>query len=145
MFESVRFFYEPGTPPPPLPLLTSECSLALELAEPSSLLADEELLHLGVQTSFKTFHKDVPVSTTYPIIPGESLTTETSRSASLEMPIPKPDGEAGRPGRGGYNVRNVLLQQGWDGKEFIRLRVSIQLETNLNRLRFQTGPNTQPC
>jgi hypothetical protein len=34
--------------------------------------------------------------------------------------IPKPDGEPGRPGRGGYNLQEALA---WDSKSFQRLKV----------------------
>lgn len=34
--------------------------------------------------------------------------------------IPKPDGEAGRPGRGGYNLEKIL---GWQKKDFQLVKV----------------------
>ena len=32
--------------------------------------------------------------------------------------IAKPPGEVGRPGRGGYNLRKVLSEHGWDQKTY---------------------------
>lgn len=39
---------------------------------------------------------------------------------SEEAKIPKPEGEAGRPGRGGYTLESVVQ---WNGTEFGRLKV----------------------
>lgn len=38
--------------------------------------------------------------------------------------IPKPDGEAGRPGRGGYNLEQAL---GWEAKKYQSIKVRLAL------------------
>ncbi len=45
---------------------------------------------------------------------------EDTENDSEEAKIPKPEGEAGRPGRGGYNLENVVQ---WNSTEFRRLKV----------------------
>ena len=53
-----------------------------------------------------------------------SDTSSESSLTSLESSsnkIPKPDGEAGRPGRGGYNLE---VQLAWDKAVILNLKVS---------------------
>ena len=56
----------------------------------------------------------------------EELTEPESEDASpwIESTlIAKPPGEVGRPGRGGYNLRRVLSEHGWDQKTYKFKRV----------------------
>lgn len=58
--------------------------------------------------------------------PDTDLTTApspSSSSSSYDL-IPKPPGEAGRPGRGGYNLQEALQKHGWENAKFSKLRVS---------------------
>ena len=50
--------------------------------------------------------------------PSES-SSESDGEDGVQL-IPKPNGEAGRPGRGGYNVEESL---GWPTKEYRQLKV----------------------
>ena len=53
--------------------------------------------------------------------PSPSESTLTSLSEDEGDKIPKPTGEAGRPGRGGYNLEEKL---GWGSEGFKQLKVS---------------------
>lgn len=53
--------------------------------------------------------------------PEESL-SEQDEEESLHEKIPKPDGEAGRPNRGGYNLSQVL---NWTGQDFEAVKVRV--------------------
>lgn len=39
--------------------------------------------------------------------------------------IHKPSGEAGRPGRGGYNLKEIMERYGWSAATFKERRVSV--------------------
>ena len=54
----------------------------------------------------------------------DSLLDEVCSELSDESKIPKPSGEPGRPGRGGYNLENTL---GWSQKAFIKLKVCLSI------------------
>lgn len=51
----------------------------------------------------------------------DSGTSTSNRSSAIEETIPKPHGEPGRPGRGGYNLK---LAVGWPSREYKKLQVS---------------------
>ena len=60
----------------------------------------------------------------------ESMTSDSESSLSSlsdsdsdddnNLLIPKPEGEVGRPGRGGYNLENTLA---WEGKDYRKMKV----------------------
>ena len=58
---------------------------------------------------------------------------EETSGALRRRKIPKPTGEVGRPGSGGYNLRAAM---GWDDDDYERLRVC---------LPFALPNSTQPC
>jgi hypothetical protein len=56
---------------------------------------------------------------------------EVANGGQSSWKIPKPDGEAGRPGRGGYNLEQVLDK--WPAGLFEQVKVS-KLQINFHRL-----------
>ena len=121
-------YYEPGAPPPTLPILVAQTEVG-NIERPDKLLAQEEL---GTGPASKgTSHRFTP----FPNIRSRSLTpkrrdvtsgtesdsvSESDSDTSEDNLIPKPDGEAGRPGRGGYNLENALR---WEHKKYCRVKV----------------------
>lgn len=51
---------------------------------------------------------------------GSSTESSLSSIESDAIKIPKPEGEAGRPGRGGYNLK---VQLAWNAVTFSKLKV----------------------
>ncbi|EKM48455.1 uncharacterized protein PHACADRAFT_189155 [Phanerochaete carnosa HHB-10118-sp] len=53
---------------------------------------------------------------------------------SVRAPIPKPFGEVGRPGRGGYNLDNSLRAIGWSAEDVseFKTKASFAIEKHLN-------------
>ena len=48
------------------------------------------------------------------------LSSLSDSESDNDLLIPKPKGEAGRPGRGGYNLENTLV---WEGKDYQKMKV----------------------
>ncbi|KIK52813.1 hypothetical protein GYMLUDRAFT_250940 [Collybiopsis luxurians FD-317 M1] len=106
------------------------CSL---LSAPSSPLA-----HTSISQSTDLHHTDPAKTTAHNSTRPESpLTPEPNSDAASnenEDQIPKPVGEAGRPGRGGYNLQEKL---GWPAQRFknvhgfIRTHVKAMLDCSL--------------
>ena len=117
--------YEPGAPPPPLPLLTAQTDLNNPLR--SSTLTNAEVLPKGAASQTNRRHMPV-LSQPSPTPPcggspsGSDASDMDSDSStdSDDSTIPKPAGEAGWPGRGGYNLEVAL---DWDPKAFKKLKV----------------------
>lgn len=134
--------YESGAPPPTLPILIAQTEVGnIEL--PGKLLAQEELgtgpAHRYTSKSTNRFvpypkaasrrrpskhfrsstpkHRDVTPGTE---VDGESESDSSDTSTSEDHLISKPEGEAGRPGRGGYNLEEAL---GWEHKRYRRVKV----------------------
>ncbi|KAK7448414.1 hypothetical protein VKT23_013678 [Stygiomarasmius scandens] len=62
--------------------------------------------------------------------------------SAMEASIPKPDGENGRPGRGGYSLKTVL---GWDPKEYKKAQEHIRgLVENMLPKNVHTSFTSQP-
>jgi hypothetical protein len=149
--KSVAAFFEPGAPPPPLPLLTSQTDLFYDTPCPSTIVAHEELVmkrqgkpllatREGVQRMRKTIPHHHQAS---PLIPkplevdvdghedvqedddlssGVSDAQSKASDDSDEGKIPKPIGEPGRPGHGGYSLESAIS---WDALAFKKLKVVI--------------------
>ncbi|KAK7448097.1 hypothetical protein VKT23_013855 [Stygiomarasmius scandens] len=72
------------------------------------------------------------------------LTSERTAPQISAASIPKPDGENGRPGRGGYSLKRVL---NWNGKEykraqaFVKKTIEIKLVETIH-LPFTVQPST---
>ena len=62
-------------------------------------------------------------------IEGEDVGDSTDGSSDGEGKIPKPEGEVGRPKRGGYNLRDVLQ---WSNKDYEKVNVSMMGCFDLN-------------
>ncbi len=108
-------FYEPGAPPPTLPILIAQTEVG-NIERPDKLLAQEDLgtSPAGKHTKFShRFSKAASRRQHFrsstlkrrdltPVTESDGESDSGSDSTTSEEPlIPKPDGEAGRPGRGG--------------------------------------------
>jgi hypothetical protein len=141
-------FYVPGTTVPPIPsLLSTHTDLSCHIYVPNTLTVHEELPHyLGpIRNSISTSRKGIfhpypqkrpnvrftpevelshphktPVQS--PLEVDDISIDNPSRNALTK--IPKPEGEAGRPGRGGYNLVKEL---GWTTKQYEDVRVSYRI------------------
>jgi hypothetical protein len=137
----VAAFFEPGAPPPPLPLLTSRTELSYNTPPPAKTVAREELLqNSGPGRTIKppTIHARVKApqirirdersdseSSSSDSSDSDSSESDSSEPALSEVDssdgrVQRPGGEPGRPGRGGYNLEEAV---GWNGKDFKRLQV----------------------
>jgi hypothetical protein len=158
MATPVAPFYEPGAPPLPVPLLLAHTELADPLAP--NLIDNEPLTKSGTLRPNKTItptlhmpkghtstsHYPVPRNARSPTpkmssinhSPDSSdldseldeLSDSDASSDSDDAKIPKPQGEAGRPGRGGYNLAAAL---DWNSKQYNKLKVGIYLSTRSRR------------
>ncbi|KAF8575395.1 hypothetical protein K439DRAFT_1623629 [Ramaria rubella] len=136
---TVSPFFQPCAPPPPIPLLTAHLDLPLDQTGPPRLLAHEELRndpphpkkHItkrGVMLYNKPTKPIKPVeainkSSAPPNAPLNSDSSDVSEDESeldTGNKIHKPDGEAGRPSRGGYNLETAL---GWHAKLYNKLKI----------------------
>ena len=55
---------------------------------------------------------------------GDDGAASTTSDGSSDQLIPKPQGQAGRPNRGGYNLEVAL---NWPPKTFTKMQVSVQI------------------
>lgn len=145
----VPAFYEPEGPPKPLPLLTYHTEMFCPTSSHLSISPHEEMAfstltlrgrprvsrdfatmssrsitHMRSRSPTPKVSKSVSFSAEQ--IPQkndpENMSTYSSLSSmqSGELKIPKPEGEAGRPGRGGYNLETALH---WDASRFKKFKV----------------------
>ena len=130
-------FFEPGAPPPTLPILLAQTEVG-SIISPPKLLAEEEIgtgpilvcsLVKSRSAPYQRHSTAGPPLNSYPtavVLDTESRdrdfddSDQNSESSDDETLIPKPNGEAGRPGRGGYNLEDAL---GWHAKEYSRFKV----------------------
>jgi hypothetical protein len=135
-------FFEPGAPPPTLPILIAQTEVGI-VDTPSKLLAQEEIG--SGPTVARSAHSSArytpyPKSTSkHPLPPkppnkdhdegsdgdtsdsGLTSINDTDSESDDSHLIAKPDGEAGRPGRGGYNLEEALK---WEHKKYLKVKVS---------------------
>jgi len=126
----VPHFFKSVVPPPTLPILIAQTEIGYNQAPPK-LLALEELGPGAArrQTGPYPYHKSAPHNSTNVISDsGSSSGSDSSIDSDSDNDdidgvqlIPKPTGEAGRPGRGGYNLEESL---GWPAKEYRQLKVA---------------------
>jgi hypothetical protein len=130
VISSVPPFFEPSAPPPTVPLLTTHTEF--RKASKTSLTAQELPVPLKPKTI--RFITDAAGSAApSPSTNDDDHSTDSSLSSDSEDGIaideedppedhliPKPEGENGRPGRGGYNLELAL---GWDSKAFRKFKV----------------------
>jgi hypothetical protein len=142
-FHEIHPFFEPGAPSLARPTLLARTEIG-KMYVPDKPLAQEELgpnptrrEHSKVRFSPYLF-KSNKQNTKHPSVESESelssLTSSDSEDEEEDL-IPKPEGEAGRPGRGGYNVEDAL---GWPRKEYRQLKV---VHYSQDRLKFLTALN----
>jgi hypothetical protein len=125
-------FYEAPT----LPQLTSSSATALtpinfEAAHQELPIAQQELL-IARKVERKAVVKRVqggqpypspklrPVRSCSPDSVASSANSDAGVDTDADALIQKPEGEAGRPGRGGYNLEIAV---GWNTKEYNQLKV----------------------
>ena len=141
MASTIPLVYEPGAPPPPLPLLTCQAEVHFDTIQPSTLISQEELppFVASNQAASSRRHRSLP-PTKPPAVrfrsqtpfdddsPSESSLSSLSDSeesiSSDSGKIWKPVGEVGRPGHGGYNLQVALS---WSSKEYKKLKVRGEL------------------
>lgn len=129
----ISAFYEPGAPPPPVPLLTHQTELYYSPTHSNTLIVQEELPPNPITVkrhNVASLPREPVRFTADPLedgrasSPSDSGSFESSDSELTDLSddglIPKPDGEAGRPGRGGYNLETAL---NWNPKSFRKLKV----------------------
>jgi len=127
-------FFEPGTPPPTLPILIAQTKVGCA-GSPTKLLAQEEIgsdptiaWSAHSNAHYTPYHKSRPAKPHHndPVCSdGDTSDSELTSLSDLESDdshlIPKPEGEAGRPGRGGYNLEEALK---WEHKKYLKVKVS---------------------
>ena len=134
-FQEIPLFFGPSAPPPALPILLAQTEIG-NMRSSDKLLGQEELA-----TSFarRREHSKARSAVRFSPYPSSSKKTNAVDSTSSlsdlsslsdsdsddDDLISKPKGEAGRPGRGGYNLEEAL---DWPGNEYRRLKVGLCLE-----------------
>ena len=129
-------FFEPGAPPPTLPILIAQTEVGI-VDTPSKLLAQEEIGSgptVARSARSNAHHTPYPKSASKPSKThqqeGSDRDTSHSELTSINDTdsesddshlISKPEGEAGRPGRGGYNLEEALK---WEHKKYLKVKVS---------------------
>lgn len=139
--EDISPYYVPGAPPPVLPILIAQTEIG-KLCSHQKLLAQEEI---SAQKSYGGPGQDradsnacgdinlcLPLTATgsRSITPdcntGKIAPPEIHEPPDLnpeEKPIPKPVGEAGRPGRGGYSFESQVR---WSKAQRQEIKVRFQ-------------------
>jgi hypothetical protein len=100
--------FEPGAPPVALPIPIAHTVLRNELAIP---LAHEELRRPNQKTTRNAVAKHPPLFFRSPSpcsVASSSEISDAETDSEMESLIKKPDGEAGRPGRGGYTLEDAV-------------------------------------
>jgi hypothetical protein len=127
------FFERQLTPPPLLPLLTSQTNVLYYASRPPCLLTQEgiEITPQKPTVLRRQLSSLRPTGTVYPPLPPGSRTVRfdtRERSPSSELSsddtdgkVDKPRGDFGRPNSGGYSLGPAAL--GWRKNEFEQLRV----------------------
>jgi len=121
-------FFEPGAPPPLLPILTAQTDLSYGSGLAFTLIAHEELPDRITSPRGPSAQPSGRVrfqSTTNSEDPSESSNgsdsePDSSVASDDEGKIAKPHGEAGHPRSGGYNLERKL---GWSKTGFKQLKV----------------------
>jgi hypothetical protein len=145
-FQEIPPFFEPGAHPFALTIPLAQTEIG-QMQASDKLLAQEELpssvRHDRSKVRFNPYPSQSIKQSKKPVSAESdsesfsdlsSLTDSDSEDKEDEDLIPKPEGEAGRPGRGGYNLENAL---GWPGKEYRLLKVRLLHDSS----RFLTFSN----
>ena len=143
-FIDIPPFFTPGAPPPTLPIPIAQTEIG-RILSPGKLLAEEQIgpkskAHRNIGARFSPYQKAkvtcferLPSETPYGVSSNAANASDEESKGSSDYSssddddsendkelIPKPEGEAGRPGRGGYNLEDKL---GWRRKEFQQMKV----------------------
>ena len=138
-FIDISPFFTPGAPPPTLPIPIAQTEIG-RILSPGKLLAEEQIgpkskarRNIGARfspyqqakvTRFERHRSQTPAKTSCAAIASDAESKGSSDDDDDDdgdnKLIPKPEGEAGRPGRGGYNLEDKL---GWRRKEFQQIKV----------------------
>ncbi len=129
---SAPFYERNPSLPPPLPLLTAQTDVFYHLSSPPPILAQEDISHVLTSCREKSDHAANPIRGIKPLTPVKRSVTflrpktpgdsDSSGGSDTDVrKIPQPQGEAGRPGSGGYNIE---IAMGWKAKQYTKLRVS---------------------
>jgi hypothetical protein len=135
--QDIPTFFEPTAPLPVLPTLLCQTEIG-KMQSSDALLGQEELRtgpmrHERSKVRFAPYpsgsrkqnSKSLPVESNSDFESDlSSLSSSDSGDLEDDDLISKPEGEAGRPGRGGYNLEESL---GWPTKEYRRLKVRVVL------------------
>lgn len=137
-------YFELGAPPPTLPILIAQTEIG-NAQTPGKLVAQEEI-GSGPTVAQFPYPKRHTTPSHFPLrssTPSSKPRNKTSKSVSLDVEsmisdsesslsslsdsesdngllISKPEGEAGRPGRGGYNLESTLA---WGAKDYRKMKV----------------------
>lgn len=127
--QPANFLYTSSAAPLPLPQLSSQTELT-STTQVTNISSEQELLACR-SNAIKTPKKTLATHSA-DINEGQSSSGESRESSPLsELSdsepglITKPDGEPGRPKRGGYNIKDAL---GWPVKDYTKLQVSCTAE-----------------
>lgn len=138
----VSHFFEPSAPTSTVPLLTAHTELRKGL-KPSLIAQELPLKHKSVRfntaaagsappSPILSLHTSTNSDTSSSFDENEDcdgVTTDEDEPPEDNL-IPKPEGENGRPGRGGYNLEVAL---GWDSKTFRKLKARALLQPKERR------------
>ncbi|KAG1846394.1 hypothetical protein DFJ58DRAFT_843473 [Suillus subalutaceus] len=162
----VPAFYQEDGPPQPLLLLTYHTEMLYPRASFVLISSQEEMAfsthkpHRHIHTPLRNFttpltssHAPTPkvtksVSFLTDQIPQKGEPEQISMYSSIlstdsnESKIPKPEGEMGRPGRGGYNLERAL---NWDTNHFKKLREYVHRSINNHCDTSKSRTNQTPA
>jgi hypothetical protein len=147
-------FYVPLALPQPTSSVTAHTPIELETAHQVLPIAHQELPiahrelpsrhRFGRKTAVKrvSFKQPYPlpklrtIRSCSPDSVASSANSDADIDADVDALIQKPEGEAGRPGRGGYNLEVAV---GWSAKEYNELKVGPSSSTLLPFLKQYAG------
>ena len=138
-FTDIPPFFTPGAPPPTLPIPIAQTEIG-RILSPGKLLAEEQIgprskAHRNIGARFSPYQKakvvrferhrsETPYGATSSTANASDAewmgSSDDDKSDNDKELIAKPEGEASRPGRGGYNLEDKL---GWQKKEFQEMKV----------------------
>lgn len=122
-------FYEHSVLPSPPAILLSQTEIATHLLAPVQLMRHRQLPR---QPRHSPYPKQGPQQQ-HPMCQGLLLRELVPVATPM---IEKPPGEAGRPGRGGYNLEKTL---GWDSKTLAAVKACFLTYSEISFHRLSLG------
>ena len=118
----ISAIYEPGAPPPSIPVLTYQTKFMSPPNKSPSILTQDVPTQANKQPPSQNKFENPPTKNIHFTSPAESSESNSSQSSPDDRKsvlsdkeddglIPKPQGEAQRPNCGGYNLK---LELSWD-------------------------------